>query len=77
MRLENSSHEDSTNHTDDYDRSKDTKHRADIIVDNIQNGNIILVDLQVTEPTSDHRKPHIHVSQSANESPAIKMQKYV
>ena len=36
-RNENSSHEDSANHTDDYefyDRSKDTQHREDIIIKN-------------------------------------------
>ena len=36
-----------------------------------------MVDFQFTEPTADYHKPHTHASQPANESQAIKMQKYV
>jgi hypothetical protein len=76
-RLENSSHEDPPNNIEHYDSSKETQHRGDFIVKNITNGNMIIVDIQLTEPTADHHKPHVNASQPANESQAIKMQKYI
>jgi hypothetical protein len=60
----------------DNNTTIETQNRADILLRNINTGNVILVDLKITNPYSAYIKDHIDATQPANQGESIKRNSY-
>jgi hypothetical protein len=65
-----------SNNNHDNNTTNEAQNRADILLRNINTGNVILVDLKITNPYSAYIKDHTEATQPANQGESIKRNSY-